>query len=85
MSPKLHIAAQMHFEAEFGEHSGFDAAGAMGLLLVGRVDDLDVIGFVAGHHLVAADAIEHCMHDRPLRSRFAPAPFGFLLREADDF
>ena len=31
------------------------------------------------HHLVAAHAFEHRVHDRPLRCGFAPAPVGFFL------
>src|SRR5262249_25108720 len=33
------------------------------------------------HHLVARDAREDRMHDRPLRSGFLPAPLGFRLGE----
>ena len=54
----------------------------MRLLFVRRINDLDVIGFVPRHHLVARDAVENGVHDRPLRRGFTPAPFGFLLREA---
>ena len=53
---EFHITAEMRFEAEFGEGGGFDASGAVGLFFVGAIDDLDVVGFVAGHHLVASDA-----------------------------
>ena len=66
------VAAEVDFEAEFREEGGFDAAGAFGLLFAGGIDDLDVIGFVPGHHLVAADAFEHGMHDGPLGRALAP-------------
>src|SRR5436190_18338132 len=48
---QLNVAAQMDFEAEFGEHGCFDSAGAVGLARIGRIDDLVVGGFVARHHL----------------------------------
>ena len=79
------IAAQVHFEAQLGQHGGFDAAGAVGLLGVGRIDDLDVVRLVARHHLVARDAVEHGVHDGPLRGGLAPAAFGLLLRQLHDF
>jgi hypothetical protein len=84
-SNQLHVSAKVHFQSKFGEHGGFDTAHAMSLFFGRGVDDLDVIGFVAGHHLVAANAIKHGVHDRPLRSGLAPAAFGFFLREADNF
>jgi hypothetical protein len=37
------IPAQMDFKAQFRQHGRFDAAGAMGLLLVWRVNHLDVV------------------------------------------
>src|SRR5712692_5180209 len=43
-----------------------------------------MVGFVTGHHLVAGDAVEHGVHDRPLRRGFAPAAFGFLARQFHD-
>lgn len=82
---ELHVAAEVDFEAEFGEGGGLDAGGAVGLFLIRGVDDLNVIGLVAGHHLVAVHAIEDGVHDRPLNGGFVPASFGFLLRERDDF
>ncbi len=39
----LKVPAEMHLEAQFGEHCAFDAAGPMGLLATGRVDNLDVV------------------------------------------
>src|SRR5215472_2777874 len=37
------VAAEMNFQAEFGEHRGFNPAGAMSLLFIRRVNDLDVV------------------------------------------
>ena len=37
------VAAEMNFQAKFGEHRGFNAAGAMSLPFIRRVNDLDVI------------------------------------------
>ncbi len=75
----------MRFEAEFGEGGGFDAGGAVGLFFVGAIDDLNVVGFVAGHHLVASDAFEHGVHDGPLRCGFLPAAIGFGFGQFHDF
>ena len=44
---------EMNIQAEFGHGGSFYTAAAEGLFFVRRVDDLDVIGFVAGHHLIA--------------------------------
>src|ERR1043166_636272 len=74
----------MHVQSEFGEHGGFDAAGAMCLAKTGRIDNLDVIGFVARHHLIAGNAIEHGVHDGPLGRGFSPAMLRFLVRKFDD-
>ena len=38
---------------------------------------------MAGHHLIPADPLQDSMHDRPLRSRFAPAPLGLRQRQFD--
>ena len=46
--------------------------------LIRRVNHLDVIGLVPGHHLIAGNAIEYGVHDGPLRRGFAPAALGFL-------
>src|SRR4029077_5050316 len=80
-STPLHIPAQVDLEPEFRKHGGFDAAAAVGLFAVGRIDDLDVVGLVPSHHLVAADAVEDRVHDRPLRSSLAPPTLGFFLRQ----
>src|SRR2546423_4126766 len=78
---QLYIAAEMNVQSQLIKHRRLDAAGAMRLFRVRSIDDLDVIGFVASHHLVAGDPIENRVHDGPLWRRFAPAPFGFALRQ----
>ena len=45
---------------------------------------MDVIGFVAGHHLVARDAVQHRVYDGPLRSGFPPTALGFRFGQVDD-
>ena len=50
----------MH-DSRFGKHSQA-STGA-----VRAVDDLDMIRFVASHHLVATNTLQDGMHDRPLR------------------
>src|SRR5205814_965323 len=66
-SRQLNISAEMNLQTKFGEHRSFDAASAMRLLRVGSVHDLDVIRFMASHHLIARNPMEDGMHDRPLR------------------
>src|ERR1044071_856020 len=78
------LAAEVDLESEFGEHGSFYTARAVGLFLVWGIDDLDVVGFVPRHHLIAADAFKNRVHDGPLRSGFAPAPLGFFLGKFDD-
>ena len=81
----LHITAEMDFKTKFSEHCGFDAAGAVRLFLVGRIDDLDVVRFVPGHHLVTRNSFKTRVHDRPLRGGFLPAPLGLLAGQLHDF
>ncbi len=78
-------AADADGEAEFGGEGGFGVEGEVGFLRAVRVGDLDVVGFVAGHHLVSRDAVGHGVHDRPLHRRLFPAAFRFRERERDYF
>src|ERR1043166_1539124 len=80
---QIYVPAKVDFETEFGQQRGLDSASTMSLLLVGRVDHLNVICFVTGHHLIARNAIEHRVHDRPLRRSFAPATFRLFLRQVN--
>jgi len=59
----LLVAAEVHFQAKLGEHGGFDAASAMGLLDVVPIGKLVTVRAVLGSHFVHADAVEHSMHD----------------------
>ena len=40
----------MHVHTKLGEHGGFDAAGAVGLFGVRRIDHLDVVRLVPRHN-----------------------------------
>ena len=50
----------------------------------GRVGDLHVVGLVLGHQLITADAVQHGVHDRPLRRRGVEAPLGLLGGQVGD-
>src|SRR5258708_13360139 len=65
-SVELDIAAQVNLKAQLGHHCRFDATGAMSLLAVRRINHLDMVGFVAGPHLVARHTPPH---PPPLRHR----------------
>ena len=78
------ITAEMHVNPKFLKRRRLDAA-ARWACAVGRINHLDVIGLVPRHHLVADDALEHRVHDRPLRRGFAPAPFRFSCGQFDHF
>src|SRR5258706_1224238 len=54
----------------------------MRLSPVRRINNLNMIGFVARHHLIARHTLDDRMHDRPLRRGFAPASFGFFFRKS---
>src|SRR5215471_5690154 len=75
----------MRFQPQLVHHGGFDSTGAVCLLFIWGIDDLNMIRFVPCHHLIPADAIEDRVHDWPLRSRFAPAACRFLGGQLDDF
>ena len=67
--------AKGDFQAQSVHGGGFGVEGALAAVGVGGVGDLDVVGLVAGHHLVARDALQDCVHDRPLRrGQVAGAP-----------
>ena len=42
-------------------------------------EQVDVVGAMAPHELVAADAMEHGMHDGPVARGGIPAPLGLLF------
>jgi len=70
--------AEMNFQPKLGEHGGFDATGTVGLFLVGRVNNLDVVGLMSRHHLVARNALQDSVHDRPLGRGLTPPTLGLL-------
>ncbi len=70
-------------EAEFLHGGGFCGEAFEGGVFGGGVDDLDVVAFVFGHHLVAGDAGEDGVHDGPLAGGEIPAVLGFGLGELD--
>src|SRR6266404_4569337 len=82
---EIDVSAEVNLETEFGEHRGFDTARAMGLLFIRSINDLDVIRLMPRHHLVASDAVEDRVHNRPLRRGFAPPPLRFFRRELHNF
>jgi hypothetical protein len=53
MLGKTNVAAQGNMQTKLAHGGGLDAGGAVGLLFVGTIDDLNVVRLVAGHHLVA--------------------------------
>jgi hypothetical protein len=64
---------------------GFDAGGTVGLFFVRGVNDLDVVGLMTRHHLIAGDAFEYGVHDGPLWCGFLPTTPGFGIGKFDDF
>jgi len=54
---QLNVPAQVHLQAQFRQHGRLDPAGPVRLGAVGDVNNLDMIGLVPGHHLIAGDAV----------------------------
>ncbi len=77
------VAADEDRDAHRVCHGGLGGDGPVGRLGVVGVHDLDVVGAVAGHHLVAADAERHRVHDRPLRCCAFEAAPGLGLGQRD--
>ncbi len=76
-SPRLSArasAAKRYVQSQRLGHRGFRPSRSVGLFGAVGVNDLDVIAFVARHHLIARHAVGHGVHDRPLRRRRLPAP-----------
>ena len=69
----------MNFDAQCLHHGNFYGQRVVGSLCRFGVCDLDVVGFVASHHLVAGDAIGDGVHNGPLRGGGLPAAVGFAL------
>lgn len=60
---------------------GFGLEALVGALGVGGVGDLDVVGLVFGHELVAGDAVGHGVHDGPFLGGGFEAAAGFCFRK----
>ena len=74
----------MNFDAQCLHHGNFYGQRVVGGPCRFGISDLDVVGFVAGHHLVAGDAVGDGVHNGPLRGGGTPAAVGFCLWEFDD-
>ena len=61
----------------FCQHRGIGVGGAVG------IGHLNMVGPMAGHHLIAADTVQHRVHDRPFAVGQMPAALGFLIRQGD--
>ena len=68
------------FETRFAEECSFHRKRSVGALGVVAIGHLNVIGFMASHHLIARDTVKNGVHNRPLRSRTAPTPFRLFHR-----
>jgi hypothetical protein len=71
-------------DAEGVEHGGFGVEGDVGAGGVWGICDVDMVGAVAAHELVAGDAVEDGMDDGPLVGGRTPAAFGFIRGKAHD-
>ena len=76
-------AAAVDLDAHCLSHGGFGGEGFVGGGGVGGVDDLDVVGLVLGHELVAGDVVEHGVHDGPLLCGGVPAALHLGVGEGD--
>jgi hypothetical protein len=81
----LDLAAQKNLEAELLQRRGLGIQTALGAGEIRRIYDLDMVGFVARHHLVAGDPAQHQVHHRPLRRGQAPALLGLRVGQANRF
>ena len=77
-------AAEGDLEAELGGEGGFGVEGEVGFGGGVGVGDLDVVGLVAGHHLIAGNAVGDGVHDGPLGGRLLPAALGLGGGQGDD-
>src|SRR5690242_11765130 len=77
----LSRSAKRYFNSHRLGHRRLGQQGSICCLGAVGIRDLDVIGFVAGHHLVARDAVGDGVHDRPLRGGCIPAALRFGHRK----
>ena len=78
-NPQLHFAANGDFESELVHRGCFGQEAFTGGFLTGGVSDLDMVGLVAGHHLIAGDSGQDGVEDWPLRCGEIPAFPGFRV------
>lgn len=79
--PNFHIAAKVNLNAHAGKHGSFSGKRLVGAFRVWRISDLDMVGLVARHHLIARDAMKHSVHDGPLGRGHLPTSLGLLARQ----
>jgi len=74
-------AAEIDFDTEGVGEGGFGPEAFIGGLSVLGVGDLDVVGLVLGHELVAGDAVGDSVHDGPFFGGGFKAAAGFFFGE----
>jgi hypothetical protein len=68
----------MDIDAEFGEQPHLHHERPIGGVGVRGVGDVDVVGFVPGHELVAGDAAQDGVHDGPGRRGGLGSPLALV-------
>jgi len=58
---EVDVAAEVDGDAQGVEHGGLGAEGGDGVVRGGGVGDVEVVGAVAGHELIAGDAVHLCV------------------------
>ena len=77
------VPAEVHRQAELTEQGRLRHQGLVGGRGIRSVDHIDVVGLVAGHELVTADAVQNGVHDRPLRRGRVESSLGLLGRQLE--
>src|ERR1700743_3065220 len=72
-------SANVHFESHVAQSGCLGGKSKVGAVFCRSVWNLNVIGFVPAHHLIACYTAKHGMHDWPLPSGHLPAPLGLLV------
>ena len=83
MACALIDTAQENFDTKFFESSGLGQHRLIGGGSVTPVSDLNVVSFVTSHQLIAAHAVQYCIHHRPLGRRLLPSALDFCARKID--
>ena len=74
----LFCSADCDFQSQRFCHTRLGQHGIIGGFRGSGVSDLDMIGFVSAHHLIAIDSVEYRVHDGPLWRGRIPTALGFL-------